>query len=296
MKKSKLKISLLILPQVLVSLVLVVGVFHGLLQSLGYIPALGLEEISFKYYIETIKDPSILKSLAFSLWLALASASLASLIGLLICYLFLNQQGLKKWVQRLVEIPVIVPHTLVALFILQFFSRTGILARLLFALGFENAQDLVGGLVFDPAGKGVILAYLWKEVPFIIFFTYSLISKVNGSLGEAAQVLGASKWQAYIHVVLPLCRKTILIAYFIILTFAFGAYELPSLLGPTLPKALAEASYIQYTHPDLRTRPYAMAMNGWILVFSLLMSLILALAIFWPAKEKRRKNHEKPKV
>lgn len=296
MKKSKLKIFFLLLPQVLVTLVLMLGVLNGLLQSLGYIPALGLEDLSLKYYVETIRDPAILKSLAFSLWLALASASLACLIGLLITYLFLKQKNLGSWVGRMVELPVIVPHILVALFILQFFSRTGILARILFALGFENAQDLVGGLVFDPAGKGVILAYLWKEVPFVIFFTYSLISKVNGSLGEAAQVLGASKWQAYIHVIVPLCRKTILIAYFIIFTFAFGAYELPSLLGPTLPKALPEASYIQYTHPDLRTRPYAMAINGWILILSLFISLILALVISWPDREKRRKDHEKPKV
>ena len=53
-------------------------------------------------------------------------------------------------------------------------------------------------------------------------------------------------------------------AFLIILAFSFGAYELPFLLGPTLPKALPVQAYIEYLSPDLLNRPYAMALNGLI--------------------------------
>ena len=56
--------------------------------------------------------------------------------------------------------------------------------------------------------------------------------------------------------------------------FALGAYELPFILGATTPKALPVQAYIQYTHPDLRNRPYAMALNGLIMTISLLSACV----------------------
>ena len=48
---------------------------------------------------------------------------------------------------------------------------------------------------------------------------------------------------------------------------------LPLLLGATSPKALPILAYIQYIHPDLRHRPYAMALNGIIIMISLLCAV-----------------------
>lgn len=56
--------------------------------------------------------------------------------------------------------------------------------------------------------------------------------------------------------------------------FALGAYELPLLLGATVPKALPILAYQQYVHPDLRNRPYAMAVNGMIILISLISALV----------------------
>ena len=59
--------------------------------------------------------------------------------------------------------------------------------------------------------------------------------------------------------------------------FAFGAYELPMLLGSTLPKALPVETYISFANPDLRQRPYSMAMNGVLLLVSLIFAIIYLL-------------------
>ena len=66
-------------------------------------------------------------------------------------------------------------------------------------------------------------------------------------------------------------------AFLIILTFSFGAYDLPFLLGPTIPKALPVQAYIEFLHPDLLHRPYAMAMNGLILIITWSMAGIYYL-------------------
>jgi putative spermidine/putrescine transport system permease protein len=92
-------------------------------------------------------------------------------------------------------------------------------------------------LLYDRYGLGVILAYLWKEIPFIIYFVIALMANINGSLGEAAANLGANKLQTFMKVTLPLCMNTVLSGFLIIFVFALGAYELPFILGATTPKA-----------------------------------------------------------
>lgn len=140
-------------------------------------------------------------------------------------------------------------------------------------IGVITDQQQFPMFIYDGGGVGVIMAYLWKEVPFIIYFVIALMANINGNLGEAAINLGAGKWKTFRKVTLPLCKNTIISGFLIIFVFALGAYELPLLLGATMPKALPILAYQQYIHPDLQNRPYAMALNGVIIVISLFSAL-----------------------
>ena len=175
---------------------------------------------------------------------------------------------------RVVQLPIIVPHVVAALFMVNIFSRNGILARVCYMLGMINDQQQFPMLIYDANGVGIIMAYLWKEIPFIIYFVIALMANINGNFGEAAINLGAGKWTAFCRITLPLCKNTIISGFLIIFVFALGAYELPLILGATTPKALPILAYQQYIHPDLRNRPYAMALNGIIMIISLISALI----------------------
>ena len=210
----------------------------------------------------------------FKLFNGLYIEQILLIIGTLICVVIIMNKKTKWFYEKLIEIPVVVPHIVVAIFILNIFSKSGLLARILYYLGIISSQDQFINLVYDKYGIGIILAYLWKEVPFIIYFVLSIMSNINDSLGEAAINLGASKYETFKRVTLPLCKNTILSGFLIIFVFALGAYEIPQLLGPTLPKALPVLSYIQYTHPNLQNRPYAMALNGITIIISLISAVI----------------------
>ena len=175
---------------------------------------------------------------------------------------------------RVIQLPIIVPHVVTALFIINIFSQNGILARIANWMGLINDQQQFPMFLYDANGIGIIMAYLWKEIPFIIYFVIALMANINGKLGEAAVNLGAGKWTAFRKVTLPLCKDTIISGFLIIFVFALGAYELPLILGATVPKALPILAYQQYIHPDLRNRPYAMALNGIIMIISLIGALI----------------------
>lgn len=265
---------LLLLPQILLLIIFAIGLINGITQSLGVIPAFGLREPTLNYYKEVLTSKEMLKSILFSLYIASTSALFAVVIGTLICMIIVMKQKTVKIYEKLVQIPIVVPHVVVSIFILNIFSKSGLLSRILSVLGLISSQEQFINLVYDKYGVGIILAYLWKEIPFIIYFVLSIMANINDSFGEAATNLGATKWETFKRITLPLCKNTILSGFLIIFVFALGAYEIPQLLGPTLPKALPVLSYIQYIHPNLQNRPYAMALNGIIIIISLIAAIL----------------------
>ncbi|NLM06938.1 MAG: ABC transporter permease subunit [Tissierellia bacterium] len=272
--KKKFTPYLLLLPQIGLTLLLITSLLTGIIQSFGVIPAFNLFKPSLKYYIEIFARPDIINSIFFSLKITLISSLLATFIGLVICGLLVSNKEKTPLVNIITHIPITVPHIVVALFTVIIFSQNGVFARLAYLLGFISEQQEFPRLIYDQNGIGVIISYLWKEIPFIIYFIHSLMSRVEGSLGEAARDLGANKFQSFIKVTLPLSSRVIISGFLIIFIFTLGAYELPLLLGATIPKALPVLAYQEYLHPDLRHRPYAMALNGIIILISLISSII----------------------
>lgn len=265
---------LLLIPQILVTVFFLIGVIIGITQSLGVIPTFGLTKPTLQYYKEVLTRPDMRSSVRYSVQIAFSSALIATVAGVFLCALLVMHGKTRGGMMRIVQLPIVVPHVVAALFIINIFSRNGLLARIAYAFGLIADQQEFPMLIYDAKGIGIVLAYIWKEIPFIIYFVIALMANINGRLGEAAVNLGAGRWKAFFTVTLPLCKNTILSGFLILFVFVLGAYEMPFLLGATTPRALPVLAYIQYTHPDLRHRPYAMALNGIIIVISLLSAWV----------------------
>ena len=217
--KKKYTPYLLLIPQIILLVIFMIGLINGITQSFGVIPTFGLREPTLKYYQEVLSSSQMKSSILFSLYISFTSSIFAVIIGTLICAVIVMNKKTKWFYEKLIEIPVVVPHIVVAIFILNIFSKSGLLARILYYLGIISSQDQFINLVYDKYGIGIILAYLWKEVPFIIYFVLSIMSNINDSLGEAAINLGASKYETFKRVTLPLCKNTILSGFLIIFVF-----------------------------------------------------------------------------
>ncbi|UWG97057.1 ABC transporter permease subunit [Dehalobacter sp. DCM] len=265
---------LLLLPVIVLSLLFVIGILNGLIQSFGIMPSLGLTVPTLKYYSEIFSRPDLLSAIGMSLYITLLSSIGAVVLGVFICALLVMSGKAKGRTLQLIKIPIAIPHTVVALFVILIFAQSGLLARVFYHLDIIASQDAFPALLYARNGLGIILAYIWKEVPFVVFFVVSIMANINTSLGEAAQNLGASRWRTFIDITLPLCMPSIKNAFLIIFAFSLGAYELPFLLGSTVPRALPVQAYIEYTHPDLLHRPYAMALNGILFIISFIIAFL----------------------
>lgn len=282
---KKIKAYILIAPLILLGIIFIVGVVNGLVQSFGYIPAFDLNNFTFEYYIQVINNPIFLESLKLSLKIAIISSVIAIFLGTLLAASLVYTGNTEGVFVNIVKLAIIIPHTIVAIFIISSLSQNGLVARIFYNLGLISSQNNFPLVLYSSNSIGIILGYLWKEVPFIAYFSLSLMANIKDSLGEASENLGASKLQTFFNIILPLTMPAISKSFLIIFTFSFGAYDLPFLLGQTTPKTLPVMAHVEYMHPDLRHRPYAMAINGLILL--IMWTLVL---FYYLIKKVRIKN------
>ena len=277
--KRKTTIFLLLLPFLLVTGIVLVSVWNVMLQSLGYIPAFGLTKPTLQYYMQVFSRTDFLSAVWVSVRIALWSTVFSVALGVLLAMALIKCRKTRGGMVYAVRLPILVPHAVVAVFVIQILSQTGLAARLAHVLGLLEDYTQFPQLLFTPSYLSTILAYLWKEIPFVAYFVLAFMSGISDTLGEAAENLGASSLRSFWEVTLPLSIPVISKAGLIIFIFAFGGYELPLLLGSTLPKALAVQTHLMYMSPDLLQRPLAMAMNGVVLLLSAGMALAYSLVV-----------------
>lgn len=269
---NRLKPYIMLAPITLMVLgIFAMGLVIGFFQSLGYFPVVGLKDFTLKYYFEVLRDSSFLSSLKFSLYTSLISSILAVVIGVLLAYSILRSKHRKSIEEIIYKLPIIIPHSIAALLVYNILAQSGVLARILYLLGFIVEQNQFPSLIFDRGGIGIIVTYIWKEVPFIAMVVYTVLSNISDKLSDAALNLGANRRQVFWRILLPLIMPSILSSYIIIFAFSFGAFEVPYLLGPTSPKTLPVKAYIEYTNPDLTHRPYTMVINMILTFYSIIL-------------------------
>ena len=277
--KKKVHILLLLLPFFGIMALMLLSVWNVAVQSLGYIPAFGLTKLTLKYYLEVFTNADFAGAVLVSLKIALWSAVFACILGVALSMALIKTRRNKGATLYAIRLPILVPHAVVALFVVQICGQTGLIARLGYGLGLLEDYTQFPQLLYTPSYLGTILAYLWKEIPFVAYFVLAFMSSISETLGEAAENLGADPIRSFFEVTLPLSLRVISKAFLIIFIFAFGGYELPLLLGSTLPKALSVQTYLSYMNPDLLQRPLAMAMNGTMLLLSAAIACLYAFLV-----------------
>lgn len=263
------------------------GLGLTLLRSFRYIPALGLTEPDLAAYTAILTAPGFLKSLALSLWIATASTLIAATLSLGVALLLRQTFPGRALISFLVQLNLTIPHIVGAIGILYLVSQSGSFARLAYAAGLINAPAEFPILTHDPYAVGIILLYVWKELPFITLILLANLQTLGEDHEAVARSLGASRWQAFRHVLLPMLLPGLATASALVFAFAFGAYEVPLVLGAHAPKALPVLAWQAWTDTDLATRPEAMAMAVVIAVIGLALLALVALGLRTGGRDAR---------
>ena len=124
-----------------------------------------------------------------------------------------------------VRTSVLIPYgivTVVAAFAWQFAFQpdTGFVNQLPFVADDKNWF----GEQFS-AFAVIIMAEVWKTTPFIALLLLAGLTTIDGGLYEAAKVDGASAWQRFVRITLPLMKPAILVALLFRTLDAFRIFD-----------------------------------------------------------------------
>ena len=268
---------ILLLPACVLLFFFLYGMGNGIIQGFGYLPYLNMTELTLDYYIAAFTRPDLVSSIWFSLYLAATTCVISTVCGVALSALLCRLKASRITQMFAIRIPMSTSTLIVALMIMVLFVNSGMIPRILHALGLLESYTDFPGVIANTSGYGIILIYAWRESAFVAYFTISIMTHIDDTYSEAAATLGASSLKAFFTVTLPLCRTTILRAALIVFAVVFGAYEVALLLGPSTVKALPVLAFIEYSKIDLANRAYAMALNGVAALFSIGLSCVYYL-------------------
>lgn len=235
---------------------------------------------------EEISNLSFLESLGVTVGLSLVVSFLSGILGLGIA--FYLAQNKRSWLRFLLQIPIGVPHLLAGYLLTQILWQSGWMSRLLFYFGWIDGMEQFPILVHDTWGVGIVLAYLWKEIPFIVLLIYPFLVKLIDEWSEISATLGASKNQTNKWIILPLLLPIWVGGMWVVFAFALGAYEIPALMGRTNFGSIPVLAWKEYTQFGIDRQPVAISMNVVLGFVSLIMGIILIfLQNKWYQKGRR---------
>jgi spermidine/putrescine transport system permease protein len=241
-----------------------------LLVSLGKRGAMGgvVYQWNLANYIRFV-DRIYLKISFRSAWIAAASTFLCLLFGYPLAY-FVARRPNRRW-RNVLLLLVMIP------FWTNFLVRTYAWMIILRDKGLINSLLTQTGIITKPLPllfnqNAVILGLFYGYLPFMVLPLYASIEKLDFSLVEAAQDLGANSFVAFRRVVLPLTMPGIVAGAIITFIPSIGAYVTPDLLGGA--KAMMIGNLLQQQFLEVRDWPFGSAV-GVILMATVLLATML---------------------
>jgi spermidine/putrescine transport system permease protein len=240
-----------------------------LLVSLGKRGPMGgvVYDWNLDNYIRFI-DRIYFKVFIRSVWIATANTVLCLLFGYPFAYFIARRP--KRW-RNVLLLLVMVP------FWTNFLVRTYAWMVILRDKGLINSLLMLTGIITEPLPllfnqNAVILGLFYGYLPFMVLPLYASIEKVDFSLVEAAQDLGANTLTAFRRIVLPLTMPGIVAGAIITFIPSIGAYVTPDLLGGA--KAMMIGNLLQQQFLEVRDWPFGSAV-GFVLMATVLLATML---------------------
>jgi multiple sugar transport system permease protein len=181
----------------------------------------GLENYAFLW------DDSVTRLALFNtLFYTFIASILKFFLGLWLAILLNERIPSKTFFRSIILLPYIVPTALSALaFWWLYDSQFSIISWVLVKMGWiDHYIDFLG----EPwnARWSVIAANVWRGVPFVAITLLAGLQTISPSLYEASAIDGASGWQRFRHITLPLLTPIIAVVMTFSVLFTFTDFQL----------------------------------------------------------------------
>ncbi len=236
-----------------------------------------LSQLDFENFAWLASDALYINAYLSSLKIAFISTVISLMIGFPIAY-------------GMARVAVEWRPTLMMLVILPFW--TSFLIRIYAWIGILKSEGLLNqfllwlGVIDTPliilnTNIAVYIGIVYAYLPFMILPIYATLEKLDGSLLEAAEDLGCSRFTAFWLITAPLARPGIIAGCFLVFIPAVGEFVIPDILGGSDTLMIGKILWTEFF--SNRDWPVASAV-----AVVLLLVLIIPIVMFQKFQERQQ--------
>lgn len=166
------------------------------------LPLLGLAlRIEPARLLANLADPNVVQAINLSLLTSAMTVVTGVLIGTPLAYLMARRRFWGRGVlDTLIDLPMVLPPSVAGIALLVAFGRRGIVG--------QYFDDLGISIAFTTTA--VVMAQIFVAVPFYIKTAAAGFAEIDRDLEQAAAIDGATPFQVFRHITLPLARTALI--------------------------------------------------------------------------------------
>jgi multiple sugar transport system permease protein len=236
--------------------------------------------IGIANYIQAFKDPIVVGSLKTTLYFVVGTVTTELVFGLGLALLLSAETQIAHFIRSFLLMPMALPSLVVGLvFKAMYNADFGIIPYYIKLIGINPGRGPLSEL--NLAMPAVMLVDIWQWTPLVMFIFLAGLKSLPIDPYEAAKVDGASRWQSFIFITLPLLKPTFLIALLLRTMQSFKVFDIiyaTTAGGPgTITTVLNFQIYkVGLTFFDMG---YAAALANILLVTVAILSIIYVMVL-----------------
>lgn len=178
-------------------------------------------------FIDLLKDPLFISSAKVSLMYVFFAVVPTWIISLGLAVLFNRNIVFKNLFRSAVFMPVIMPAVVMALVWTFMYHQQGVVNVI---LGWLHISPIPWLRSSSTAIWAVILIGIWRASPYFMVIFLAGLQAIPEDYMDAAQIDGASSWQAFWHITLPLLKPTTLLVVAMSIITAMKVFAVPLIM------------------------------------------------------------------
>jgi len=232
-------------------------------------------ELGAAGFVETLFHPRVVASFKVTFLSAFKAALINVVFGVTVAWFLVRGRfPLKRLVDALVDLPFALPTAVSGIALTTLFAPNSALGAALGKVGIKVAFT----------STGIMVAMIFIGLPFVIRSVQPALADLSKELEEAALSLGASRFQTWWRVVLPLLAPAILSGFTLAFSRALGEYGSVVFIAGNMPMKTEIASLLIITKLEQFDYAGATAIAVALLSLSLLSILLINVFQSWTAR------------
>ncbi|NOZ73729.1 MAG: sugar ABC transporter permease [Chloroflexi bacterium] len=176
-------------------------------------------------YIRALNDKQVIIAVTNTLVFVAGTVSLEILFGLGLAMLLDSEGRVMRIIRSYLLIPMALPALVVGLIWKSLYNVDfGVIPYYLKLLGFDMGRGPLGERAL--AMPAVILIDIWEWTPLLMVIFLAGLKSLPHEPYEAARVDGATRWQRFWHITLPMLKPTFLVALLLRTMQSFKVFDI----------------------------------------------------------------------